>query len=189
MFESLLKWKAICHNPYTFCRIHWFCRISIVIITIPVILVTNILFFVMCTVASRVFRPDHDVSSVQLACLKRVNSCFHVGCLSILNWYCFSLFPGLISTEMSNYNEMRGQLKWITIFVVPETYHVIKNLVKECSNTATFNLFSCSYTRTSPLETFELSQTQNTNNVGLAWTLLTDVRTTSAIFVSGCPHW
>lgn len=66
---------------------------------------------------------------------------------------------------MKDYKSMSDYFKWVTIYVIPETYRAMTLVVGECLKVEAINLFTTSYGKHVVLDEFEATQIQVTNNV------------------------
>lgn len=94
----------------------------------------------------------------------------------IVHWYTVfqKVFTGFsfqlpierIQTGMIDFVGMRDYFKWMTIYVIPETYRAIQLVIGECLKVHQMSLFTSSYGKKYvTLEEFEAVQQQVTNNV------------------------
>lgn len=75
---------------------------------------------------------------------------------------------GRVCTNMGDFVGMKNYFKWITIYVLPETYRAMTGVVTECLKVHQMCLFPTGYGKKyMSLDEFEASQTQVTSNVRL----------------------
>ncbi|KAK2581762.1 hypothetical protein KPH14_002241 [Odynerus spinipes] len=72
---------------------------------------------------------------------------------------------GKISTDMTNFNEIKSYFHWYTLYVLTEVYDAMRCVVAECANVSNMNLFISNYGKSMPLAEFESQQNQITTMV------------------------
>uniref|UniRef100_A0A1Y1N5M7 Dynein heavy chain 1, axonemal n=2 Tax=Photinus pyralis TaxID=7054 RepID=A0A1Y1N5M7_PHOPY len=72
---------------------------------------------------------------------------------------------GRVATNMADFKNMREYFRWMSIWVIPETYRGMSIVHKYCMEAAVMSLFTSSYGKHVTLKEFETVQSRTTDNV------------------------
>nr|CAD7200075.1 unnamed protein product [Timema douglasi] len=72
---------------------------------------------------------------------------------------------GCLPTQMNDFQGTRAQLRWLNLFVIPESYQAMCHVVNECRKVAAMSLFNLSFGKNINLDEFLSVQTQATNSM------------------------
>nr|CAD7403048.1 unnamed protein product [Timema cristinae] len=81
----------------------------------------------------------------------------------VVSWLTMIERSGCLPTQMNDFQGTRAQLRWLNLFVIPESYQAMCHVVNECRKVTAMSLFNFSFGKNINLDEFLSVQTQATN--------------------------
>nr|CAD7442364.1 unnamed protein product [Timema bartmani] len=101
---------------------------------------------------------QHETSACWVLRYRHVSSAF-----ARLRW---GASERCLPTQMNDFQGTRAQLRWLNLFVIPESYQAMCHVVDECRKVTAMSLFNLNFGKNINLDEFLSVQTQATNTWG-----------------------